>query len=1254
MKIPAPTCFQALLFALAAPVLTHAQTPPTAAGAEGALSWSLDGSTARVELARHGLESRVGPQGLDLAGEGWSLAVRTTSLGREGAPEEVGEGAVLLAGQRVELRREGLVEWFLGDERGLEQGWTIAERPGAADSEAPLWLGLRFDGLTPSLAPRKRSAFLLDLSGTSQLSYEGLTAWDATGRVLEAELDLAHGGYGIRVDDAQAVYPLHIDPWFASAPWSANGVELGQFDQYAASVAFAGDVNGDGYDDVLVGDPETSSATGRVDLFYGSATGLSATPDWSSTKTKLSYGVCVAGIGDVNKDGFDDFAVGSLFTIEVFLGGALPTQSSWEATIAISAGPQMVAAAGDVNDDGYDDMVFGRPSLNTSGQNSGRVEIAFGSPSGLDTNSPWINPPNGLIQANSRFGASVAGAGDLNGDGLDDFVAGSDDSFLIAYFGSTDGNFASHALLLPAGQNSRILAGIGDFEGGGFDDLATGHPGQNQVRIHSGSPNNTLSSTASYELAGPFVALGVSVSALGDVDQDGRGDLLAGASSDQGGSLTLFSGVPDGDPSVELVLDGLTSADAKLGRQVAGGGDVNGDGLPDVLAGAPENVVGGFPAGTAFAWTNLLPPPAYPGTPQLDFRLLTGVDTEPNGLGFQEVRPNETLRLRVESPDGSLVGGLVTVHLQVHPTGMPPGGTDLSFLPEPLKSWLTDLQLDLFGPDLLQSTWNVGPLSPAGSDLEFNLGEYTAFGVSLMYQAQIVHPSVPNGVIAWSDAHEFRLTQAPRIHVDPVNGDDANIGSAAAPMKTLAAAIAESEAREVSLGEYPELFLATGTYAQPSLLLESPISMRGGLDPVTFEPAAAGASRIENNTFGMLFRDIQAPTTIEGIEFRSTDPTGLSVYPLLANRAVDIRDCTEDLEFVDCFFRSSKGRDALDSADGESGPNGGNGLLGEDWGTYGGTILPFPPFQTPDFSTDPQGGVGGQTAFHPELAGGIGGDGGTGWFPSDDFDGQDGFGGGSSISLGGAGGDGLCIIGCDVHGKDGTDGQDGDGGTNGSPANLGGLANPTLIWENGRATDGTNGGDAGGGGGGGGGGGTYFSNAIFFVVGEGAGGGGGGAGGAGGTLGFGGVNGGASFSVMLSNSAPRFDSCTFLSAQGGSGGNGGNGGAGGLGGFGALGGVGGGVDISFEALSVPVELGDGGQGGNGGDGGNAGGGGGGHGGPSFCVASFGSSDTTGLFTSGNTFLPGPGGAPGAGGQQGGSGGVAASGVVGGSGNLIEF
>ncbi|MCP4543961.1 MAG: hypothetical protein GY832_43155 [Chloroflexi bacterium] len=343
--------------------------------------------------------------------------------------------------------------------------------------------------------------------------------------------------------------------------------------RFGASVGTAGDVNGDGYDDVVIGAPEYTQGIpqqakeGQVYVFYGSADGLSATPDWVLA-------------GDQ--------------------GNALFGAS--------------VGTAGDVNNDGYDDIIVGEPQYDNGEQNEGRVYVFFGFGDGGQTVRLFWSVEGNQIKA--KFGASVGAAGDVNNDGYDDVLIGApqydngeiDEGAVFVFYGATNGlTVTSHTLLdsdQPEAEFGTSVSTAGDVNDDGYADVIVGAPVYSNTFSLVGAAfafhgsASGLSITPTWMIEGWYAdtRFGHSVSTAGDVNGDNYDDVVIGAymysaggiSPTKEGAVFAFSGSNTGLLSSVFWSGWGDKHETEFAYSVGAAGDVNGDAQADIIIGAPH------------------------------------------------------------------------------------------------------------------------------------------------------------------------------------------------------------------------------------------------------------------------------------------------------------------------------------------------------------------------------------------------------------------------------------------------------------------------------------------------------------------------------------------------------------------------------------------------------------------------------------------------------------------------------------------
>ncbi|MDX9720062.1 MAG: Ig-like domain-containing protein [Myxococcota bacterium] len=585
----------------------------------------------RLRFDEGGVE--VAPRTAD---EGLALRIQVASLRRGAGKRELAaarlmEGVCLSTGavdasghclRRFELGRPGLVEWWENTPKGAEQGWDIEELDGSGE----LVLALSLSGASANVVDERN--VLLDL-GSRQLSYGGLRAFDAAGSELDTRFELCEAGLCILTNVDQARWPVRIDPLLTTESWMAqpnqNNARMGW------SVSFAGDLNRDGYGDVLVGVPYYDG--GQVDegaafAYHGSLTGLESTAVWSveSNQANARLGWSVAGIGDVNQDGFYDVAVGAPYynggeleegRVYVFHGSnsGLQSTAAWQqesnepgAHFGIS-----VAGIGDTSKDGYSDLAVGAPGISGtlgSGENTytyyGEVYVFRGSATGLSTTGAVLRPPKLAEDAGVSFGTWVASAGDVNGDGNSDLAVLDPGEGRVHVFHGL-GTIAALPSWTSLLSNLDAVAGVGDVNGDNYADVMVGSStddlSRGAVWLYLGSAVG-LGTSPIWTMAGETLGsrYGASLAGAGDVNGDSYADVLIGAPGYANlGRVYLFQGSNVGLSSPVSTLSGSQAA-ALFGESLSSAGDVNGDGLSDVIIGAPSYDSGQSDEGAAFVY----------------------------------------------------------------------------------------------------------------------------------------------------------------------------------------------------------------------------------------------------------------------------------------------------------------------------------------------------------------------------------------------------------------------------------------------------------------------------------------------------------------------------------------------------------------------------------------------------------------------------------------------------------------------------
>lgn len=628
-------------------------------------------------------------------------------------------------GRSVAYERARFTERYVNRESGLELAVTV--RPPAAGDTRATERGLVIcynvlGDLNAVATDGGQSVDFLDRDGHRVLRLVTLSTMDAFGQTAPGALSVNRSGGAtslrLSIDTAAADYPItmryllsrpspprsipdqgvspitarrsgasRVEPLLTSQATGAGATssaragdaawmfEAQQNDaQLGLAVSQAGDVNGDGYGDVLVAAwlfDGGQTNEGRVYGFYGSAAGLSLTADWTAEANQAGarLGHSVATAGDVNGDGYDDVILGADFYTKgqreegrafVYLGSAagLGSTAAWtaESDQPYAHFGVSVSTAGDVNADGYDDVLVGAYRYDSGQTDEGRVYLYYGSATGLGLVA-WTAESN---QASARLGHSVATAGDVNGDGYDDLLLGAgwydngrvDAGRVYVYLGSSFGPGPTPDWVAEGNQASALfgaqVSSAGDVNGDGYDDVIISAQGYDNGEVDEGAAFTYYGSPSGLGSDPAWVAegnqagawFGWAVGTAGDVNGDGFDDVMVGApffddtGIDEGaafvyyGSTTGFSLAPDWQ------LRGDQNA-AQLGATVRLGaaGDVNGDGYGDVLVGARLYDNGQVNEGQVYLFVGSvtgLPSPAVPPAEP-------DITVAPNSVNFGQV-----------------------------------------------------------------------------------------------------------------------------------------------------------------------------------------------------------------------------------------------------------------------------------------------------------------------------------------------------------------------------------------------------------------------------------------------------------------------------------------------------------------------------------------------------------------------------------------------------------------------------------------
>ena len=540
------------------------------------------------------------------------------------APQK--DAGVLVAGNNIQFNHAGnFIAEYHNSTKGIRQNFIILKAPSSPSASLRVQLqtgrGWQLNQVHPTEIHFSK---LRNGIPENKIIYNDLKVWDACDQELPACFITKGNTLEISVNTTGAVYPITIDP-LSTSP-SAQ-LEINQADAaFGTSLSTAGDVNGDGYSDVIVGAPAYDNldlAEGGAFIFHGSSTGISTSiaVQLEQDQAGAAFGSSVATAGDVNNDGYSDVIVGAAladfsFTDEgaAFIYHGSPTGVDNIAETQLESGQDnarfgaRVATAGDINGDGFSDVIVGAFNYDNGQTNEGAVFVCHGSASGVTAVAAVLDSD----QTGAIFGISLAPAGDVNGDGFSDIIVGAslfdnpqtDEGAIFIFEGAAGGINTTPAIQIESDQAGAHLgnavSSAGDVNGDGYSDVIAGALWFNNGELLEGAAfiyygsaaGITGTIQAQLEMNQPNAQLGISVAGAGDINGDGYADVMVGANFYSNGEINegaafVYYGSATGvslSPRAQLETN---QADAQFGIALSFAGDINGDGYSDLLIGAP-------------------------------------------------------------------------------------------------------------------------------------------------------------------------------------------------------------------------------------------------------------------------------------------------------------------------------------------------------------------------------------------------------------------------------------------------------------------------------------------------------------------------------------------------------------------------------------------------------------------------------------------------------------------------------------------
>lgn len=374
-------------------------------------------------------------------------------------------------------------------------------------------------------------------------------------------------------------------------------------DQFGQTLAMVGDLNGDGVSDFMAASPRAWSQAlvnaGEIRVYSGANQEVLFVIQGQSATEELGF--ALAGMEDVDQDGFPDILAGAPFfdafgvdtgCARVYSGATAQPILQVFGQVTYQTLGLSVACAGDLNTDGVPELLVGVPATNS-------VRLVSGA-DGATTLIGSIYP--------DFFGTSVAGGSDVNGDGIPDFLVTAPLTPVDGHIGAVHVYSGADVSVLmkltnptPLGSTGNSCAFLGDLDMDGRAEIALGSWTSASAAVFSGGTGQVLYTYTGSAVAGITDDVGFSIASCGDQNADGIEDFALGApnwtdaSGQPLGLVRVVSGI-DGTILSEVPGDG---SDDLFGYAIVGVPDVNGDALPDLLMGAPFEDEAGTNSGRA-------------------------------------------------------------------------------------------------------------------------------------------------------------------------------------------------------------------------------------------------------------------------------------------------------------------------------------------------------------------------------------------------------------------------------------------------------------------------------------------------------------------------------------------------------------------------------------------------------------------------------------------------------------------------------